>query len=226
MVHGSDQEDAPPARNSEPIPYPLRDVQTGTFRIFEELLYEKPIGVPASPAVLRKFLDTYLLATRYKAFSLLDRIMDGVRQYPLGKVVKFEFLTYALDRHTIHLNQQPPQVVGGAPRPLGLPQNCKIIIYLIDKIIWDIVDQGLEIWKRDNPGFDGVFVQNAEGIQTSLFSALARLGTDGKGPDPATPEGVKQTYYVGMRQAAVAPAPEPEGNQQAAGRPTRRRRRE
>lgn len=64
MAHVSDQEDAPPARNDEPIPCSLRDVQTNTFRIFEELLYEKPVGVPASPAVLRKFLDTYLLATR------------------------------------------------------------------------------------------------------------------------------------------------------------------
>ncbi len=53
MANDPNREDAPPAGNGELAPCPLPYIQTGTFRVFEELFYEKPLGAPASPAVLR-----------------------------------------------------------------------------------------------------------------------------------------------------------------------------
>ncbi len=53
MGRDPNREDAYPASNSELVPYPLLNIQTGTLRVFEELLHEKPLRVPASPAVSR-----------------------------------------------------------------------------------------------------------------------------------------------------------------------------
>lgn len=232
-VDNPDQNDQP-ARQIAPHPYHLRGTRDGAFRVLAEWLYfprtESKVALPTNPDSLRSLLDAYLLATRYRAQGLPDLIMDSVRQYIRGKVVRFDLLDYAMEQHASELDQQQDRTQHGPTLPLDRPENCKIIIYLIHQILWDIATRGIEKYETHNRGLEAFLGQENHGLKMRLIRELARLARDGKGPDPATPEGLKAIYYVETRQAPAArevvEIHEAEEDHEPAGRPNRRRKRE
>jgi hypothetical protein len=80
-------------------------------------------------------VDTYLLATRYRAQGLPDLIMDGMREYHRNHTIRFALLGYALQHHDDENDlQQGEAVEGASPAPLNDPMRCRMITYLVHQV--------------------------------------------------------------------------------------------
>lgn len=113
------------------VAYRPPNVRDGAFDIMLRWLYGQTVKTPTTRESFKTLWDVYLLATKYKAHGLPDLIMDSVRQYCSRKRIGFNFLDHALKRHTLEVGQRQEQTEGRTPPPLNLPQDCRIIIYLI-----------------------------------------------------------------------------------------------
>jgi len=154
-------------------------------------LYSGNPEQPGGHGLLNNLLDAYLLATRYRAHGLLDLITDSVREFTMENVIGFELLDSTIWRHTLELVQQRRLAHVVAPLPLHRPENCKVNIYLVQKDCMDINNRGIDAVERSHPGLGPFLPDNTYSLEKCSIRELARLARDGRGPDPATTQGLK-----------------------------------
>ena len=180
--------------------YRLPDEGRAAFKTLCEWLYYGRPQVPTNVAQCRIMIDTYLLATRYRAQDLPDLNTDGIREYHRTHTIRFEFIGYALDRHGEESNLRHGDAVDGAsPGPLNDPMRCRIITHLVYQVAFAMNTDRMA-YLATNGEYMEAFWLRTTFRPTVLHGAQARIERD---KDPASSAGeLQQEYFVAPRPVA------------------------
>lgn len=142
------------------------------FGTFVGWLYNEELALDSNSPTARgdrkNLLNVYVLAIKYKAYSLQNEIVELFRKYHRTESAKFEELWWMSNR-------------------VGDDSETAMTAYLIEQIAYDISTEGYDGYVGAHKNSDlPIFLKDGtRNIRVELFKAIARQANSEKSTDPA-----------------------------------------